>query len=330
MPNIHYYNRVLACKEGQSVLDVLLENGQMVPHSCTMGVCVTCIMQVDEGEIPEQAQAGLRQAMINKGQFLPCVCEPTSDIHISKIAQEALFSPAVVEEIEKLSPDICRIYLSSTTPLYYRAGQFLNLRREGGLVRSYSLASVPSLDDQLEFHIRRLGGGEMSNWILDDLKVGEHIGIQGPIGNCFYLPGKADQKILLIGNGTGLAPLIGIARDALSSGHSGDVYLYHGSRTKAGLYLEKELRDLEFLYKNFTYIPCISGDEVPDGYRAARANDAAFSEHPNLSGWRVFLSGLPAMVYDANQSALSAGADITDIYTDPYELKDLRKTIRST
>jgi ferredoxin-NADP reductase len=67
--------------------------------------------------------------------------------------REDLFSPAVVHDIEYLSPDICRIFLEPATPLYYRAGQFMNIRREDGLTRSYSLASVPSLDNRLEYHV---------------------------------------------------------------------------------------------------------------------------------------------------------------------------------
>jgi ferredoxin len=189
------------------VLDVLLENQQEIPHSCKMGICVTCIMQAEEGGVPQEAQAGLRQSMVAKGNFLPCVCQPTTDMRVSNLATEDLYSPATVQEIDYLSPDICRIYLEPTTPLYYHAGQFMNLRREDGLSRSYSLASVPSLSNLLEFHIKRLNHGKMSSWLFDSLKVGDHLGIQGPFGNCYYQPGRKDQNLLLIGTGTGLAPL---------------------------------------------------------------------------------------------------------------------------
>ena len=54
MASIQYYNRVFPCKEGQTVLDVLLENEQDIPYSCKMGVCVTCVMQLQEGDVPTQ------------------------------------------------------------------------------------------------------------------------------------------------------------------------------------------------------------------------------------------------------------------------------------
>lgn len=332
MTNVHYYNRVFTCNEGQSVLDVLLENGQEIPYSCKMGVCITCVMQVEKGAVPEKSQEGLRPSLADQGRFLACVCQPTTDIHIADVEMQDLFSSAIVQKIEYLPRDICRIYLEPTTPLYYRAGQFVNLRREDGLVRSYSLASVPKLDTLLEFHIKRLPKGEMSNWILDELKIGDHLGIQGPAGNCYYQPGPTDQpgkNLLLIGNGTGLAPLIGIARDALSSGHSAEIRLYHGSQTMTGCYLDDDLRALTQEYSNFHYIPCVSREAEAAGFRQGRADDVAFADHTDLQDWGVFLCGYPPMVYSAKDRALSAGAKITDIYMDPYELKDLRKEPRS-
>ncbi|MBT3925364.1 MAG: 2Fe-2S iron-sulfur cluster binding domain-containing protein [Rhodospirillaceae bacterium] len=329
MANIHYYNRTFPCAEGQTVLDVLLENEQEVPHSCKMGVCVTCIMQAEEGDVPEAAQAGLRQSLVAEGNFLPCVCQPTSDMRVANTETEDLFSPAVVRGIDYLSQDICRVFLEPTTPLYYHAGQFMNLRRADGLVRSFSLASVPSLNSRLEFHIKRLDQGQMSNWILDELKIGDRIGIQGPIGNCYYHPGRRDQNMLLIGNGTGLAPLIGIARDALSVGHSGTMRIYHGSRTSDGIYLGSELRALDSGHTNVDYIPCVSRVAESEAYRLGRADQVAFSDNSDLAGWRVFLCGNPEMVDKGQELARAAGAGINDIYTDPYVLKNLREKPRA-
>lgn len=328
MATIQYYNREFHCAEGQTVLDVLLENGQDVPHSCKMGACVTCIMQLVEGEVPAQAQIGLRDSLVAQGRFLPCVCQPEADIEITHIDQQDLFSPAVVHHIEYPQRDICRIFLEPATPLYYHAGQFMNLRREDGLVRSYSLASVPNQDSWLEFHVKRLENGEMSNWLMDVLKPGDHLGMQGPTGNCFYQPDHTDQNMLLVGNGTGLAPILGIARDALSSGHRATIRLYHGSRKEAGLYLGDTLRELEAEHSNFHYIPCIASDLEIEGYRKGRADEVAFSDLKDLDGWGVFLCGSPEMLNTAKDRAQSMGARIEDIYTDPYELKDLRKTPR--
>jgi ferredoxin-NADP reductase len=115
-----------------------------------------------------------------------------------------IYGRGVVADVSHLSANICRVRLHTSTPLFYHAGQFINLRRGDGLVRSYSLASVPRLEEALELHIKRLGRGRMSNWIHDDLAVGEALDIQGPNGDCYYIGDSAGggRPLLLIGNGS--------------------------------------------------------------------------------------------------------------------------------
>ena len=84
----------------------------------------------------------------------------------------------------------------------------------------------------------------MSGWFHDDAHIGERVSVLGPSGDCFYVPGKEEQPLLLVGTGTGLAPLYGILRDALRHGHRGPIHLFHGALHKGGLYLVEELRRL--------------------------------------------------------------------------------------
>ena len=163
----------------------------------------------------------------------------------------------------------------------------------------------------------------MSNWIYEDLEPGEALDIQGPNGSCFYIPDNRERPLLLIGNGSGLSPLVGIARDALNDGHSGPIHLYHGTRLTAGLYLDKPLRALAEEYANLSYIPCLSREETAET-KHGRAEDVALADHPDLAGWRVFLCGYPPMVRDMQRRAFMAGAALPDIYIDPFELRDLR------
>lgn len=134
--------------------------------------------------------------------------------------------------------------------------------------------------------------------------------------------------MLLLGTGTGLAPLVGIARDALAPGHRGPIHLFHGSRARSGLYLEEVLKNLAGRFPNFSYFPCLSGEDVPAGYTRGRADDVALEAHPDLTGWRVFLCGAPDMVRTTKRRAYLAGARLDDIHADPFDLKDLRREPR--
>lgn len=316
------------CGDGETVLDALLRQGIEIPYSCKMGVCLSCLLKAEPVQVPAAAQDGLRETLREQGYFLACQCQLDGALTVSLGEESDIFGRAKVIGIERLAPQVCRVAIEPATPLYYRAGQFVNLRRDDGLTRSYSLASVPRLESHLELHVKRLPGGQMSNWIFDGLAPGDTLDIQGPSGGCYYAPGRPDQDLLLIGNGTGLAPLIGIARDALNDGHSGSIHLYHGTREADGLYLRAELMALAAEHGNFKYIPCLSGDSVAPGCRPGRAESVAFSDFTALEGWRVFLCGYPPMVHSAKQLAYLAGAALDNILTDPFELRELRQTPR--
>lgn len=130
--------------------------------------------------------------------------------------------------------------------------------------------------------------------------------------------------MLLVGTGTGLAPLVGVVRTALASGHGGQVHLYHGSSKRDGLYLVDELRELADRAPNFHYVPCVSRESVPKGFQQCRAHALAFAVHDSLAGWQVHLAGNPDMVDAATALAEKAGAKPEDICADAFVLKDLR------
>jgi len=328
MPKISYQDISFDCRDDETILDASLRQKIGLPFSCRSGTCQVCLRRCTSGHIPTDAQKGLKPGLLPLGYFLPCKCRPSGDMIIEPPRESDLFSVAVVYQKEMLSPDVCRLLLEPATSLYYHAGQFINLRRQDGLTRSYSLASIPQEDYYLELHIKRMPGGALSNWIIDTLQPGDEIDIQGPQGRSYYSVSNKSQPILLVATGTGLAPMLGIARDALQDGHQGDIHLYHGSRTLEGLYRHEHLVALAREHDNFHYTGCISGDSLPDGMLAGRAHEIAFGNHENLRGWRVHLAGRPEMVHAAETLAWRAGAKPAEVFADPFDLKDLRETPR--
>jgi NAD(P)H-flavin reductase len=248
------------------------------------------------------------------------LCQPDGDLAVAFPDDAHTACHALVRKLELLSHDTMLVELECRQPLDYRAGQFVNLVHDNVHVRSYSIASVPRLDKHIQLHVRRLPQGRVSGWIHEELQIGQSVEIRGPSGDCIYVPSKPEQPLLLVGTGTGLAPLYGILRDALDLGHSGPVRLFHGSREPHGLYLIDELRGLERRHANFRYYPCLSGAEVPDGFTAGRAHEAALRETPALKGWRVFLCGHPEMVNATRRKAFLAGASLQEIHADAFNV----------
>ena len=91
----------------------------------------------------------------------------------------------------------------------------------------------------------------------------------------------------------------------------------------------RDLRALARRHPNFHFETCLSGAKNRRGCRVGRADLMALEDHPNLAGWRVFLSGHPAMVHTAKRAAYRAGATLRDIHDDPFEMLEKRHPRRA-
>jgi len=317
MATIEYKGQLYSCEKNESVLDALLRQDAELSYGCRAGACQACMLKLEEGAVPEQAQRGLKDTQKSEGYFLACSCYPEQDIKLDS-ADELATQPSKVVAIEMLSDEVTGLSLTPAEAFEYRPGQFINIHKAEGVVRSYSLASVPALDEPLQLHVRRIEKGVVSGWIHDQLKLDDEIEIDGPYGECFYMPGDQQQPILMIGSGTGLAPLYGILRDALQQGHKGDIHLYHGSREPAGLYLQDELKALAAKHDNVHYLAALSSEAQLDGVAHGRALDLALQQLGNLKGYRVYLCGNESMVQQAKKRTFLAGANMKDILADPF------------
>jgi len=298
-------------EDGETVLAALLRGGFEAPHSCKAGACGSCMMRAVEGEVGPNSQAGLKDAWKSQGYFLPCVCVPSGDLAITALDAGIAASASVVA-VDSLSLNVVRLRLSRPDGFEYRGGQYLALRNPHGLTRSYSIASLPD-DGVIDLQIRIYPDGRMGSWIANHARPGDPVTLTGPFGECFYVPGREEQPLLLIGTGTGLAPLQAILRDALLHGHTGPIHLYHGAVTADGLYLVDELKAIA----NINYHPVVLNGEAPDVITGA-IDQVALQAHPKLDGWRVFLCGDPALVRTLKKKVFLAGAAMRDIHADAF------------
>jgi ferredoxin-NADP reductase/ferredoxin len=318
MPKVVFEGQHYLSEANETVLDCLIRHGVSVDHSCKVGVCQTCLMVATAGEPTEASQKGLKDALKARNYFLPCSCVPQGDMTVARPDEQLISVETTVLSLDPLNEEVVRLRLARPADYGYFPGQFLNLHNDQNIARSYSLASLAMGDDFLELHIRRVAGGKVSEWVHRRLKAGDKVRISPASGDCFYVAGHPEQALLLIGTGTGLAPLYGILRDALRQGHSGPIHLYHGSSRVENLYLMDELQALSRRHDNVHYHPCASRGAVPAGVAAGRADAQALQEQGNLSGWRVYLCGRQEMVTATKKQAFLAGAALQDIYADPF------------
>lgn len=324
MVSLTYKNNRIPLSEDQSVLDALLEAGCAIPNACKQGVCQSCLMQAEHGEVPSIAQIGLKPTQQAQGYFLSCLCKPQQDLEISDPQGAGAKIAASIVSVSQVTPSIyvLRLRIADESNFVYKAGQYVNLiRPQDQLTRSYSLASCQSLDgNEIELHIKSFPGGEMSPW-LASLKTGVTVELMGPMGECFYLSDFRDNPLLLLGYGTGLAPLYGILREALDQGHVGDIHLYHWGNVPDDLYYQEELAALVKQHANVSYVTGLDGDPESldvEGHMSGDACVAIQQAVPDLKKGKIFLCGGEAKVNKARRVFYLAGADLSNIYADAF------------
>ncbi|MFN7925531.1 MAG: FAD-binding oxidoreductase [Bryobacteraceae bacterium] len=316
MPTVRFEQHCLERHQDQSILDTLLGAGVAVPNSCRAGVCGSCLMRAVEGDLPPQAQAGLKDSWRARGYFLACACKPEGDLTVASVGDEARV-PSAIAALERLSGDVMRVRVQRPEGFEYRAGQYVTLIRHDGLARSYSIASLPA-ESELELHVRRIANGRMSGWLFEGAQPGERVDLLGPSGECFYVAGNLEQPLLLIGAGTGLAPLYGILRDALEQGHRGPIHLFHGATRPEGLYLRDELQRLAMQNTNLDYTASVLAADGEAGVVVGPIDQTVLTRFPKLQGFRAYVCGDPALVQSLKKRLFLGGVALRDIHADPF------------
>jgi len=322
MPKLTLNSTTYTNQAGDTVLDTLLANQVEIPYACQQGSCQSCLIRSPEQAPPEESQKGLKETQRARNFFLACQCHPSEDMALELDSNEQPFVAVNVISITSLNEETIELIIQHPSDFIFHPGQFINLRRQDGIIRSYSIANCKNTDNTLELHVRKLPDGDFSTWASDVLKAGDTIEMQGPFGDCFYIQDDPEQPLLLIGTGTGLAPLAGILQDALAKGHTGPIHLYHGSRDLSGLYRIDELRTLASETSNFHYTPCLSGTSEHGEFKFGRANTEALKDFPELKNHRIYLCGHPSMVKSAQREAYLSGAALHQIFADAFTVNN--------
>lgn len=229
--------RAYDLRPGESVLEGMARHGVGIPSACRAGSCQACVVRSVTGDPGPDARRGLKPTWLASGYFLACMARPSADLAVAGAGSD-IRAPARLVSVTDLGPGVLRVRVRTDRPLDFRPGQHVTLSTPAGVTRIYSIANLPAeaAAGGLEFHVRRYPGGAMSGW-LAGARPGARLAVGEPAGECFYTTASAGGPLLLAGTGTGIAPLIAIARQALAGRHAAPVVLVHGGAEAASLYL---------------------------------------------------------------------------------------------
>ncbi|HEV7990613.1 MAG TPA: FAD-binding oxidoreductase [Gemmatimonadaceae bacterium] len=163
---------------------------------------------------------------------------------------------AVIERIEHRTPRVASLFLGA--PIEHRyAGQHLDVRLTAPdgyqAHRSYSIASAPG-EALIELAVERLEDGEVSPYFVDVAHSGDTIEVRGPLGGHFVWQPEDGGPLLLIGGGSGVAPLMSILRHRARAAPQTDALLVYSSRTWEEVIFREELLRAEASDSRFRLI----------------------------------------------------------------------------
>lgn len=318
--HVAYSGHDVEVEQGKSLLETLETKGFTVPSSCRAGVCQSCLMQATEGAPPAAAQKGLKPSLQEQGYFLACRCYPERPFGCT-LGDDAI-APLKTRVLASrlLSPDVVLVRLGFNGEWGFRGGQFVNLHRPDGLVRSYSIASLPEDGPHIDIHVRRAPQGRMSAWIHDELAVGQEVEIRGPHGDCFYGADAPDETLLLAGTGTGIAPLYAVLRAALQAGHKGAIHFFQGGRSRDRLYFVDELAMLAEAHPNIRYTQVLlEGGANGDGpVKNGKLDESVLAGIGAYKNGRAYVCGDAEIVHLLRKKLFLAGMSMRRIHSDAF------------
>ncbi|QCH25449.1 ferredoxin--NADP reductase [Mycobacteroides salmoniphilum] len=197
----------------------------------------------------------------------------------------------------------------------YRPGQFLTLKipseQTGSVARCYSLSSSPHLDDDLVVTVKRTDGGYASNWLCDNVVVGDRITVLTPSG--VFVPRSLDGDFLLIAAGSGITPMLSIAKSVLLGG-AGTVYLFYANRDERSVIFGAEIEEIMVEFPDRLRV--VHWLEAERGLPTGEAMAELFAAYRRYS---TYICG-PAPFMDGARAALSAvGMPAHHIHVELYQ-----------
>ena len=271
----------MTVNEDETVLQAAFRQGITLMHGCKEGQCSSCKSVLLEGDAEHGAIStfALSESEQEEGKVLLCRLFAKSDLEIELLNYDeeilASWIPAKkvtgkISAIEVLTHDIRKFNVDLDEAMDFHAGQYADITLPGtGVTRSYSMANPPSEKNTLSFIIKIYPDGAFSNLLAKQLKVGDSLALEGPFGTSFRNQNHTGPT-LLVGGGSGMAPLWSILNDLAQSGERAPVRLYYGARAKRDLFYLNEIAALGEQLEDFAFIPALSEMAPGDDWDGAQ------------------------------------------------------------
>jgi propane monooxygenase reductase subunit len=310
--------------EDETVLSAAFRQGIMLMHGCKEGQCSACKSFLLDGEVDldRYSTFALPDFEESEGWTLLCRAHPYSDLEVELINydEEMIRSglpiktvQTTVEAVEALTSDIRLLRLRPEEPLEYKPGQYVDIAIPGHPDEHRSFSMAGTEPDVLEFMIKLYEGGRFSGLLSDgSIKPGDELSITGPYG-VFTLRSNSPRRLLFIGGGAGMAPILSLLRSLEASAAERDAIYYYGARTAADLFHLEQLAALPA-----AFVPALSEDANGWSGETGLITDVVDRLEPEIAEVDAYVCGPPPMVEAAIALLEARGVPESHIYFDKF------------
>lgn len=229
-----------------------------------------------------------------------------------------------VSAVEDLTPDVFRVHLEGRREAVAHApGQYLELKLDDDTWVPFSIANAHRGDGSIELHIQHWPERANSRRLRELLQDSARLTVRLPGGECVLDP-ASPRPLLLVAAGTGFAQMKALLEAAFAADRAVPVMFWWAVRERRDFYLESLAREWAQTHANFTFHAVtetaldadFAGERVY-GHRG-RVDQALAATFDDVSGYDVYLSGSPGMVYACVDTLAPLGLDPGRVFSDVF------------
>lgn len=206
---------------------------------------------------------------------------------------------AKVAEVEDL-PNAKRFKLSLPSPAPFLAGQYVSVELTIGethTTRPYAISSSPAdvAKGFYEITVKRVRDGFVSDYILDNWKVGDEVVLSAPDGQLYYEPLRDSKHVIGLAGGSGITPFYSMAKAIRDGVSDFELTLLYGCKFESEILYKKELDEIAAACPAFKVVYVLS-DEKNDGFENGFLSADIVTKYAPSSDYTLFVCG-PAAMY---------------------------------
>ena len=311
-----------------TILESGLSAGYALNYGCSNGNCGECKAKLVSGKSKKVKQHDYVFSESEKLQNYILMCCNTALTELVLETEEAgdeqdipqQTISAKVKKLQHLNDNISILHLKPprTKRLRFLSGQRAIIALNDELQKTFSIASCPCDDMNIQFHIPTQTDDQFTQYLNSQLKAGDQIMITGPSGQ-FILDEDLNNPLIFIAMNTGFAPIKGLIEHAITLDNAEFISLYWFSEDGVGQYLENLVHSWTDAFDSFQYVPYLLQRDAAGHLQTpnlAQQLEGIAHKYSELDDFRIYIAGSEEFIELNRGFLLQNGAAKENIFSE--------------